>query len=109
VYILNLTHGVDRHDDEQAIVNMIVIGFFFLLRPGEYTGTTTDGAFLRMQDTSLYIGARRLETMSDSHTKLQASSSRKKRSHMLLIPPSLVHSFLDPRLSYDQRLARRRR
>jgi hypothetical protein len=75
VYILNLAHGVDQQDNEQAIANMIAIAFFFLLRPGEYTGTTTDDAFFRLQDVSLYIGARRLDTMPASHAELQAATS----------------------------------
>jgi hypothetical protein len=49
---------------------MIVIAFFFVLCPGEYTGTTTDDAFLCMQDVSLYIGVRRLDTMPASHVEL---------------------------------------
>jgi hypothetical protein len=75
VYILNLAHGVDRKDDKQAIANMIAITFFFLLRPGEYNGTTTDDAFFCMQDVSFYIGVRRLGTMSASHADLQAATS----------------------------------
>jgi hypothetical protein len=74
VYILILAHGVSRKDDKQAITNMIAIAFFFLLRPGEYTGTTTDGAFFCMQDVSFYIGARRLDTMSASPADLQAAT-----------------------------------
>jgi hypothetical protein len=75
VYILNLAHGVDQKDDEQAITDMISIAFFFLLRPGEYTITTTDDAFFRMQDVSLYVGARCLDTMLSSHAELQAATS----------------------------------
>jgi hypothetical protein len=75
VYILNLAHGKSRQDDEQAIADMIAITFFFLLRPGEYTGTTTDDAFFCMQDISFYIGAIRLHTMSASPADLQAATS----------------------------------
>jgi hypothetical protein len=79
VYILNLAYGADRKDDEQAIANMIVIALFFLLCPGEYTGeytgTTTDDAFFCMQDVGLYIGARRLNTMSASYAELHAATS----------------------------------
>jgi hypothetical protein len=75
VYILNLAHGTCRKDDEQAIGDMIAIAFFFLLRPGKYTGTTTDDAFFCMQDVSFYIGSRRLDTMSASPAELHAATS----------------------------------
>jgi hypothetical protein len=72
---LNLAHGVSRQDDEQAISDMIAIAFYFLLRPGEYTGTTTDDAFFCMLDVSFYIGAIRLDTMLASPAGLQAATS----------------------------------
>jgi hypothetical protein len=72
---LNLAHGTCRKDDEQAIGDMIAIAFFFLLRPCEYTGSTTDDAFFCMQDVSFYIGARRLDTMSSSPAELHAATS----------------------------------
>jgi hypothetical protein len=72
---LNLAHGTCRKDDEQAIGDMIAIAFFFLLRPGEYTGTTTDDAFFCMQDISFYIGARRLDTMPASPAEMHAATS----------------------------------
>jgi hypothetical protein len=72
---LNLAHGTCRKDDEQAIGDMIAITFFFLLRPGEYMGTTTDDAFLCMQDIIFYIRARRLHTMSASPAELHAATS----------------------------------
>jgi hypothetical protein len=75
IYILNLAHGLDRKDDEQAMADMIVIVFFSLLRPGQYTGTATNGAFFCMQDVSFFIGARRLDTMSAPHADLQAATS----------------------------------
>jgi hypothetical protein len=62
VYILNLTHSADRKDDEQSISDI------------EYTGTTTEGAFFCMQDVSLYIGDRRLDTMSASYAELEAAT-----------------------------------
>jgi hypothetical protein len=43
-----------------AVADMIVIAFFFLLRPGEYTGTATDDTPFRLADIILFLGARRI-------------------------------------------------
>jgi hypothetical protein len=56
LYILAQAYGITRHEDTQAIADMITIAFFFLLRPGEYTGTTSDDTPFRLQDVHLYIG-----------------------------------------------------
>jgi hypothetical protein len=45
-------------DAAKAIGDMTVIAFYYLLRPGEYTGTTTDDAAFRLQDLQLFIGDR---------------------------------------------------
>lgn len=42
---------------DQAVSDMIVIAFFFLLRPGEYTGTTNDDTPFRLRDITLSIGS----------------------------------------------------
>jgi hypothetical protein len=34
IYILAHAYGITRHEDTQAIADMITIAFFFLLRPG---------------------------------------------------------------------------
>jgi hypothetical protein len=38
---------------------MIVLAFFFLLRPGEYTGTPSDTTPFTLQDVQLWIGHQR--------------------------------------------------
>jgi hypothetical protein len=63
------------HDDTQAIADMIAITFFFLLRPGEYTGTTSDDTPFRLQDVHLYIGTRRLDTMLCTNAEINAATS----------------------------------
>ena len=40
--------------------DMIVIAFYFLLCPGEYTGTTDDGAAFLLGGMRLHLGGRRL-------------------------------------------------
>ena len=47
-----------------AVVHMIVIAFFFLLRPGEYTATTTESKPFRLQDVGLSIGRLRINPLS---------------------------------------------
>jgi hypothetical protein len=54
---------------------MIVIIFFFLLRPGEYTGTTIDNAPFRLQDVHIYIGGRKLDIRTASLAELDAATS----------------------------------
>jgi hypothetical protein len=43
----------------QAIADMITLAFFFLLRPGEYTGTPSDTTPFTLQDVQLWIGQQR--------------------------------------------------
>jgi hypothetical protein len=43
----------------QAIADMIILAFFFLLRPGEYTGTPSDTTPFTLQDVQLWIGQQR--------------------------------------------------
>jgi hypothetical protein len=63
IYILAQSYGDQRNIIELALVDIITIVFFFLLRPGEYTGTTTDDTPFRLQDMGLYSGPRRLDIL----------------------------------------------
>lgn len=47
-----------------AVADMIVIAFFFLLRPGEYTGTANDDTPFRLTDVQLFLGPRRLDLLT---------------------------------------------
>jgi hypothetical protein len=40
----------------QAVADMICLAFFFLLRPGEYTGTPSDTTPFTLQDVQCWIG-----------------------------------------------------
>jgi hypothetical protein len=46
IFLLAQAYGITGHDDTQALADMIAIAFFFLLQPGEYTGTAIDDSFL---------------------------------------------------------------
>jgi len=44
-----------------ATADMIILAFFFLLRPGEYTANRSDTSPFRFQDVQLFIGPTRLD------------------------------------------------
>jgi hypothetical protein len=75
LYILAQAYDNHRLESNLAIADMIVIAFFFLLRPGEYTGTTSDDAPFRLEDVHLYIGGRKLDSHTASLAELDAASS----------------------------------
>ena len=60
----------------EAVADMIIIAFFYLLRPGEYTDAPSDTTPFTLGDVQLFIGPTRLniETASDSEL-LQARSA----------------------------------
>jgi hypothetical protein len=52
-------HATDPSTDAaKAIADMAVSALYYLLRPGEYTGTATDDAAFRLQDLQIFIGDR---------------------------------------------------
>lgn len=54
-YILNLARSMPDDAGTNAVADMIAIAFFFLLRPGEYTGTKSETTPFRLQDVQLQI------------------------------------------------------
>ncbi|KAI2513453.1 hypothetical protein MHU86_927 [Fragilaria crotonensis] len=61
----------------QAAADCLVLGFYFLLRPGEYLGTPrhpTGGPLFRLRDVQLWIGTRALDTLTCSPTELLAAT-----------------------------------
>jgi hypothetical protein len=44
-----------------ATADMIILAFFFLLRPGEYTANTSDTSPFCLQDVQLFVGPTRLD------------------------------------------------
>jgi hypothetical protein len=43
-----------------AVVDMVIVAFFYLLRPGEYTGTSSNTTPFRLQDVQLFLGRDRI-------------------------------------------------
>jgi hypothetical protein len=66
---------LEYNDKDLAIANIITLTFFFLLRPGEYTGTTSDDTPFRLEDVVLYIRDRRLDVMIASFAEIDAATS----------------------------------
>ena len=61
----------------RSAAQCLVIGFFFLLRPGEYLGKPTHptgGPLFRLRDIRLWIGSRALDTMRCSDADLMAAT-----------------------------------
>ncbi|VEU39857.1 unnamed protein product, partial [Pseudo-nitzschia multistriata] len=59
----------------QAVANMICIAFFFCLRPGEYTGTTSDDQAFSLDDITFFVGTRRLSSAAASDADISAATS----------------------------------
>ena len=54
---------------------MMCLAFYFCLRPGEYTGTTSDDQAFALDDVAFYIGSRRLINASASSAEISAATS----------------------------------
>jgi hypothetical protein len=75
IFVLAAAYGRTRDEGVIAITGMITIAFFYLLRPGEYTGTTSNDAAFRVEEIALYIQDRRLDSMIATPSKLAAADS----------------------------------
>ena len=60
----------------RAVCDMIIIAFFFLLRPGEYTDeTTSDTTPFTLNDVQLFVGEMRLNLQLASETELLCATA----------------------------------
>lgn len=76
LYILGQAFGAIRSAGKSAVADMIVIAFYYLLRPGEYTGTATDDTPFRLQDILLHKGTIYLNHRTEpAHRLMQATSA----------------------------------
>ena len=46
-----------QNPNTKAIADMIIIAFFFLLRPGEYTNNNSNSTPFHLEDVQLFIGS----------------------------------------------------
>lgn len=59
-----------------AITDMVIIAFFFLLLPGEYTGSSRDDTLFQFANIQLFCGEHTLDHLTNSdHTLLTATSA----------------------------------
>jgi hypothetical protein len=72
---ISLVFGEHHSDANQAIAGMTIVVLFYLLRPGEYTGTTNDGATFRVCDLQLWISNQAVDAMRAPEAQLLASTS----------------------------------
>jgi hypothetical protein len=75
MYILQMAYDAARGVADTAITDMICVAFFFLLCPGEYTGTTSDGTPFRLKYVSAYVCDRKLDMFLCSEAELDAATS----------------------------------
>jgi len=57
-----------------AVADMITIAFYFLLRPGEYTGNPSDTTPFRLRDVALFVGAVRLDLRTASNQDIATAT-----------------------------------
>ena len=60
--------------DNLAVADMIVLAFFFLLRPGEYTATASNTTPFRMCDVQLFIGPVPIDPATDNEQSLWSAT-----------------------------------
>ena len=60
--------------EKEAVVNMVCIAFFYCMRPGEYTGTTSNDQAFALDDVAVFIGSKRLDNEFCSDLELAAAT-----------------------------------
>jgi hypothetical protein len=73
--IISLAFGEHHSKANEAIADMTTITLFYILRPGEYTGTTNDGAAFRLCDLQLWVGNQAVDVMHVMESQLFTSTS----------------------------------
>jgi hypothetical protein len=63
LYILRLAYSLECSEDTQVIADMICIVFYFLLRPGEYSGSTSEAHPFVLNNVTLHLSSRPLNYM----------------------------------------------
>ena len=67
--------AADSNDQELwAVADMIIIAFFFLLRPVEYTGTKSDSTPFRLSDVTFSVGRTVFNTATATDNELAAAT-----------------------------------
>jgi hypothetical protein len=74
IFILHQAFTPSSTPDRQAIADLVAIAFYFLLRPGEYTGTTSNDAAFRFADVELHVDDRAIDPITCSDDDLHAAT-----------------------------------
>jgi hypothetical protein len=74
LFILHQAHHHPSTPDRQAIADVITFAFYFLLRPGEYTGTASDDTPFRLADVELHVDDRGIDPVQCSDDYLHAAT-----------------------------------
>ena len=75
IHALFFAYQTNPTSERKAIASVICVAFFFCLRPGEYTRTTTDDQAFALIDVGLFIGTPRLRNKHSSEPELLAATS----------------------------------
>jgi hypothetical protein len=75
LFILHQAYNGEATEDRRAVADMVTIAFYFLLRPGEYTGTTSYDTPFRLQDVKLHIDDRLLYLFNAPIADLHAATT----------------------------------
>jgi hypothetical protein len=75
LYILRLAYNLEGSEDTQAIADMVCIAFYFLLRPGEYSGSTSEAHPFVLDNVTLHLGSRPLNYMTAPLAQIRAATS----------------------------------
>jgi hypothetical protein len=75
LYILRLAFSGPTSDYMRIVARIICIAFYFLLRPGEYTGTKTDDQPFLIQDITLHLGTRPLDSYEAPIEQIKAATA----------------------------------
>lgn len=65
---------IGNQAENLAVADMVALAFFFLLRPGEYTGTASETTPFALQDVALFHGMRRLDLATATNADLQTAT-----------------------------------
>jgi hypothetical protein len=74
IFILHQAHNQSSTQERQAISDIIAFYFYFLLRPGEYTGIISDDTPLRLTDVELHVDSRAINPVQCSDDDLHAAT-----------------------------------
>ena len=66
--------AASNYQELQDVTDMIIIYFFFLLCPGEYTGTKSDSTPFRLSDVTFSVGRTVFDTTTATNNELAATT-----------------------------------